>query len=129
MKQHVTVVAALNIGFGILKLFAAAVALLAIVGGGLISGDSEAIFITGIVGPAVALFLALLALPGIVGGLGLLKGKNWARMLVIILAILDLIDFPIGTLISLYTLWVLLNKETSDLFEDGFKTEKQVAFG
>ena len=37
MRQHVTVVAALNIGFGLLKLFLAAIALVAIVGGVMIS--------------------------------------------------------------------------------------------
>lgn len=117
MKQHVTVVGALHIGLGILKLFAAAVALVAIVGGGVISGDAEAMLVTGIVGPAVALFLFLLAVPSIAGGIGLLKGKSWARILVLILGIFNLIDFPIGTLIGIYTIWVLLNQETALLFE------------
>ena len=117
MKQHVTVVGALYIGLGILKLFAAAVALAAIVGGGVLSGDAEAMLITAVVGPAVGLFLFLLALPSIVGGVGLLKGKSWARILVLILGIFYLIDFPIGTMIGLYTIWVLLNQETALLFD------------
>ena len=64
----------------------------------------------------------------IVGGIGLLKGKNWARVLVIFLAVLDLIDFPIGTAIGVYTLWVLLNSETSELFDGGAKVQAQPAF-
>jgi hypothetical protein len=116
MKQHVTVVGALHIGLGIVKLFAAAVALVAIVFGGLVSGDAEAMLITAIVGPAVSLFLVLLAVPSIVGGIGLLKGKSWARILVLILGIFNLIDFPIGTLIGVYTIWVLMNQETALLF-------------
>ena len=122
MKQHVTVVGALHIGLGILKLFAAVVALFAIVGGGLFSGDAEAMLVTGIVGPAVSLFLFLLAVPSIVGGIGLLKGKSWARILVLILGIFSLIDFPIGTIIGLYTLWVLLNQDTALLFDREAKT-------
>ena len=117
MKQHVTVVGALHIGLGVLKLFAAVVAFFAIVGGGVLSGDAEAMLVTGIVGPAVGLFLFLLAVPSIAGGVGLLKGKSWARILVLILGIFNLIDFPIGTLIGLYTLWVLLNQETALLFD------------
>lgn len=129
MKQHVTVVAALQIGFGILKVLIAAVVFLILVAGGLISGDAEAMAITTVVGLFVATFLVLTALPGIVGGIGLLKRKNWARVLVIFLAVLDLIDFPFGTAIGVYTLWVLLNNDTSALFESGAKFEAQPAFG
>lgn len=117
MKQHVTVVAALQIGFGILKALIAAVVFFILVFGGMISGDAEAMTILTIVGLFVAGFLVLTALPGIVGGFGLLKGKNWARVLVIFLAVLDLIDFPIGTAIGAYTLWVLLNDETTAMFD------------
>lgn len=129
MKQHVTIVAALQIGFNVLKIFIAAVVFVIMMAGGLISGDAEAMAIITVVGLAVAGFLVLTALPGIVGGIGLLKGKNWARVLIIFLAVLDLIDFPIGTTIGAYTLWVLLNNESVELFEGGSKFEAQPAFG
>jgi len=129
MKQHVTVVAALQIGFGVLKTFIAAVVLVILVAGGLISGDAEAMAITTTVGLIVAGFLVLTALPGIVGGIGLLKGKNWARVLVIFLAVLDLIDFPLGTAIGGYSLWVLLNNDSAPLFENGGKFGAQPAYG
>lgn len=116
MRQHVTVVAALRIGFGALGLLIAAICFMAIVGGGLISGDEDAIAITSIVGTAIAGFLALVSLPGIIGGIGLLKHKPWARALVLVLGVLDLINIPIGTTIGLYTIWVLMQKETEDLF-------------
>lgn len=128
MKQHVTVVAALQIGFGVLKVFIAAVVFVIMMAGGFISGDAEALAIITVVGLAIASFLVLTAVPGIVGGYGLLKGKNWARVLVIFLAVLDLIDFPIGTTIGAYTLWVLLNKDSVELFENGSKFEAQPAF-
>jgi hypothetical protein len=129
MKQHVTVVAALQIGFGILKVLIAAVVFLIMLAGGLISGDAEALAIVTVVGLFVAGFLVLTALPGIVGGTGLLKGKNWGRVLVIFLAVLDLINFPIGTAVGVYSLWVLLNNETSELFDGGSKFEAQPAYG
>jgi hypothetical protein len=44
---------------------------------------------------------------------------SWARILVIILAILNLILFPIGTVIGIYTLWAMFNDETKALFEAG----------
>lgn len=129
MKQHVTVVAALQIGFGILKVFIAALVFMIMMAGGLISGDAEALAIITVVGLAVSAFLVLTALPGIVGGYGLLKGKNWARVLVIFLSVLDMIDFPIGTAVGVYSLWVLVNNETTEMFDGGSKFEAQPAYG
>jgi len=116
MKQHVTIVATLQIVFGVLKLLLAAIIFLVFAAGGLISGDLQAMAIIGTVGLIVVVFLVALAIPGIVGGIGLLKGKSWARLLVLVLAVLDLLDFPLGTAVSVYTIWVLLNGETSALF-------------
>jgi hypothetical protein len=56
-------------------------------------------------------FLAVLALPEIIGGWGLLAQKQWARVLVIVLGILHLANFPFGTALGVYTLWVLLSNE------------------
>ena len=128
MKQHVTVVAALQIASGALKIFAAVIVFVAVVGGGLISGDVEAMAITGVVGPAVSFFLVMLAVPSILGGVGLLKGKEWARVLVLVLSVFNLLDFPIGTMISLYTFWVLLHGETSALFNGQTTEAKQPAY-
>jgi len=62
-------------------------------------------------------------IPGIIAyglaGYGLLKYKSWARILAIILALLNLILFPIGTLIGIYTLWVMFNDEAEAFFEAG----------
>ena len=119
MEKHVIIVAALRIAFGAIGLLTAFIVFTAVVGGGLISGDADAIRVTAIVGPAVAFFLVLTSLPGIIGGIGLLKWKGWARVLVIILAILDLFNIPIGTALGIYTLWVLLKDETAQLFAAG----------
>lgn len=116
MEKHVTLVAALNIGFGALGVFIALIIFVAVVGGGLISGDPEAMAITSIVGTAVAAFFILISVPDIIGGIGLLKYKPWARILVLIIAVLDLLWIPIGTAIGIYTIWVLLQDETVKLF-------------
>jgi predicted Ser/Thr protein kinase len=116
MEKHITVVAALNIVFGSLGMLAAAIVFIAVAGGGRLSGDPEAIRITSIVGSLIAIFLAVTSVPEIIGGIGLLKRRAWARILVIIIAILDLIQIPIGTVIGIYELWVLLSEETAKLF-------------
>lgn len=119
MEKHVTVVGVLRIGLGVLGLFAALIVFAAVVGGGLISGDREAMRITAIVGPVIAFFLVLVSLPGIIGGIGLLKYKSWARILVMILAVFDLFNIPIGTALGIYTFWVLMRDETAQLFASG----------
>jgi len=91
--------------------------------GGIISGDHEAMFITGAVGTAIAVFLIIIALPGLVAGIGLLKMKPWARIVAIIVGVLHILSFPLGTALGVYTLWVLLNVETEALF----RGQQQVA--
>jgi len=116
MDKHVTLVAVINIAFGILGFFAAVFLFVGVVGAGIISGDSEALTITAVIGTAIAFLLAVTSVPEIIGGFGLLKYKPWARILVLIIACLDLLLIPLGTLIGIYELWVLLNEETTSLF-------------
>jgi hypothetical protein len=83
---------------------------------GVVSGDPQATAILGVVGTAVGVLLGLLSVPGIVAGFGLLARKPWGRYLAIVVGVLNLINFPIGTLIGLYTLWVLMQERASDYF-------------
>ncbi|MFZ5519107.1 MAG: hypothetical protein ACOY90_20915 [Candidatus Zhuqueibacterota bacterium] len=64
----------------------------------------------------IASFLVLTAIPGIIGGIGLLKRKSWARILILIVAAIDLLDFPLGTALSVYSFWVLLQDESAKIF-------------
>ena len=117
MEKHVTFVAVLNIGLGIFGLIVSLIIFVAVVGGGLLSGDPEAITITSIVGTVISGFIFLLSIPGIIGGIGLIKRWAWARVFMLIIAVLDLFNIPIGTAIGAYTLWVLLQDETIKLFK------------
>ncbi len=116
MEKHITLVAVPNIGFGVMGLLFACLAFLVIAGEGIISGDPEAMAITSVVASVIAIFFITLSVPGIVGGIGLLKRRSWARILVLILAVVDLFQIPFGTIIGIYTIWVLLNDETAKLF-------------
>lgn len=116
MEKHLTLIAIINIVFGIILFLVGMGLFIAVAGGGLISHDSGAIFITGIVGMSLAVFFTVLAIPGIIGGVGILKHKDWARILMLIIAILSLMAIPIGTIIGIYTIWVLMKDETIALF-------------
>ena len=125
MEKHITIVAVLNIVFGIIGMIVGIITLAAISGGGLISRDPTAMRITGIVGPAVGFFFFLTSVPEVIGGIGLLKRRGWAKILVMILAIFGLMEIPIGTAISIYTLWVLLNDKTAQLFTQAVAERKK----
>jgi hypothetical protein len=116
MERHVMLVAVLRIVFGTLGILVGIAGFAAIAGGGIISQDKTAMKITAIVAVGVAIFFLVTSVPGLIAGIGLLKRRNWARILTIVLAILDLLNIPIGTIIGIYALWVLLNDKTSQLF-------------
>jgi len=113
MEKHIQVLGVMYIVFGALGILAAAFLFTAIVGGGILSGDDDAMRITLIVGVILAGFCALVALPGIIAGIGLLKRQNWARVLAMILGILSLPLLHIGAALGIYTLWVLLSQESN----------------
>lgn len=123
MKQHVTVVGALHIGYSAFQILGAIVAFMFIVGAGLIGGliaeEGIVVAIAATLGILIAVWTVLLSVPGIVGGIGLLKYKSWARYLVLVLAVLDLFNIPIGTAIGVYSIWVLAQDETAQLLASG----------
>ena len=116
MQKHITILGALYIAFGILGVLFALIVFAGIVGGGLLSGDMGAIAITTGVGSVIGFFLLLISAPGIIGGLGLLKRRPWARVLVLILGCLNLLNIPFGTILGAYTIWALTNSEMQQAF-------------
>jgi hypothetical protein len=56
-----------------------------------------------------SLFMGFL---GLLAGWGLHERRSWARVAAIILAFLNLLNPPLGTIIAVYTLWVLLPRES-----------------
>ena len=84
---------------------------------GLLSGDPAAAGVLTLVGTIVATLLFAMSAPGVLGGVGILKGWWWARYLVLILGFVNLIHIPLGTVLGIYTFWVLLQDETVAFFE------------
>ena len=123
MQTHVKVLGVMYLAVGGLMLCAA---LFLGLGSGLAAGivgasaDPEdaaiAIPILGFAGTALTVFLVFFALPSLITGYGLLQYKPWARIVGIILSAISLINIPIGTIVGIYGLWVLLNKDTERLF-------------
>jgi len=70
-----------------------------------------------LIGTFAASAIILLSLPRLIAGIGLLKQRNWARILTLIVSAVGLIDIPVGTGLGIYAFWVLTRSETVALFE------------
>jgi hypothetical protein len=86
---------------------------------GILSRNAEATATLGIVAAFVVVLMTVLAVPALLCGWGLLKYRPWSRILGIVLSVLHLPAFPVGTLIGGLGLYVLLNDETRALLESG----------
>jgi hypothetical protein len=84
---------------------------------GNLADDADANIVLSVIANVISVVLAILAIPGLIGGIGLMKRKNWARILVLILSIVNILNFPLGTAIGIYALWVLLQPEVTAAFE------------
>ncbi|MFN8242143.1 MAG: hypothetical protein U0X39_15490 [Bacteroidales bacterium] len=119
MKKHVSVVGGLQIGFGIFWLLVAIFLffVLSFVKGA--AGDEDEIGrqVLNLVSLILPGFIGFLAVLGIIGGVGLLSYKQWGRIMVIIVAGLGCLNIPIGTLVGVYSIWVLMQDDTMKLFE------------
>ena len=119
MQKHITAVGALHIGFGIFGIIVGVFIFALLSGIGIFIEDMDSQFVLWIVGTAVGGFLILVSIPGLIAGIGLLKLKNWARVLTLIISAIDLLNIPFGTALGIYSIWVLVQDETIEIFNKG----------
>jgi hypothetical protein len=117
MQQHVTILGWLYVIGHAIFLVIGAFLFILLTGIGLAVDDAEARLVLPVVGTALGLLLVLLGLPGLIAGYGLLTARPWARILALVIGILNLVNVPIGTIIGAYACWVLLQQRTQDYFE------------
>ena len=119
MKQHVSLVGALHVGFGILGLL---VALAVYFSFHFVFGFVEDIDIAeeliSFLGNSLSLIILFFSALGIIGGIGLFTHKSWARILIMIVSAINCLNIPIGTAKGVYSIWVLMQPETIELFEE-----------
>jgi serine/threonine protein kinase len=117
-KTHIQIVAALHICFGAVTLLGAIAVFVGLgipFGITLSEGDTEAPKILGIVGFFIVGFLTVLSLPGIVGGWGLLAGRTWGKLVILVLSVFHLFNIPFGTALGIYSFWALLRDSQPQL--------------
>lgn len=113
MDQHVKILGVLYIAAGAILLLIGAGLFFLIAGAGVLSGEPEAMAVTGFVGTLVGGVFLVLSIPSIIAGAGLLGRKGWARVLALVIGALHLFNPPFGTMLGIYAFWVLLHDETA----------------
>ena len=117
MKKHVTFVAALHIGFGVLGIIGTVIIFLILNFAQSFVTDVEvAEMVMVVLKVVIPLLVGLGAILGIIGGIGLFSYRRWARILIIILSAINCLNVPIGTAKGVYSIWTLLQDETIELF-------------
>jgi hypothetical protein len=118
MKKHVTVVGAIQIGIGVLSLIGAVAVFFALrFASGMTGDDETGQMVLRFLSASIPLLIVFMATLSLVGGIGLLAFKPWARYLVIVVSALGCLFIPIGTLSGVYAIWTLLQDDTVKLFE------------
>lgn len=112
MEKHINIVAALQIGLSIFSLLIALLifTVLKLVGG--FVDDANATTILSIIADVLAILFIITSIPGILAGMGLYKRKEWARILTLIVSVIEIFNFPFGTAIGIYSIWALIQPET-----------------
>lgn len=117
MDRHVHLIGILWIVYGIMGLLFAFIVFLVLFGVSFIPD-------MGTIAPGIlrlsawiaSLFFLALALPQILAGIGLMKRKEWGRILALIVSFFHLVSFPLGTALGIYSFVILLKPETITLF-------------
>ena len=65
----------------------------------------------------ISIILIIIGVLYIIAGWGLWTMKSWARLVAIILAIISVLNFPIGTILGIIILWYLFKPEIKEAFQ------------
>ena len=124
MDKHITVLGALFIAVGIMGLIGMIVVLIIFTAGTAIIGtvtaqDPEAPQFIALLpagfGLLIVLAIGISAIPSIIVGYGLLVRRRWSGPFTLIVGIINIPGFPLGTITGIYAIWVFLQDETREL--------------
>lgn len=128
MQQHVKILAILHIVLSSLGILAGLVVLVTFGGLGAFLGmsdqspDNYAGTVLGLIAFVVMIVVFCVSIPGLIAGIGLLNYRPWARILTIIISVVELPGFPLHTALGIYGLWVLLSNEGAAMFSRPYRT-------
>ncbi len=124
VQEHVRLVgilwlalSAFNVVAGLVLLMVATELIPHIQQSGQAGSDFPGEFLTTLLG-VIGLTILIKAVAGFAAGYGLLRREPWGRMLTLVLSFLALFNFPLGTALGIYSLWVLFPAESEREYEE-----------
>jgi hypothetical protein len=115
MNRHLSLLGLLHLVIGCFGMVAALIVFVALVGGGIFSGEAGAFLVTTTLGTVLGVFLAALSLPSLIAAFGLMGRKEWARPLTLVVSVFHLFNIPFGTALAIYSFWVLTRPEAVEM--------------
>ncbi|MDQ3394555.1 MAG: hypothetical protein M3512_10660 [Bacteroidota bacterium] len=126
MEKHKVLLGAIYIVFGAFTVVGSLfVMILITLNGGIVQEPHSLIEVLKIVGFVGSVILLLISIPGIIGGIGLIHHKSWAKSLVLIIGFFYLFFIPLGTFLSMYTVLVLMRDQIALLFTSPLSVSKR----
>jgi hypothetical protein len=119
MEKHINVAASLQIGLSLFGIIAGIVIFVILYSVAGVVDDQESHLILTVIGKVIAGILLVCSLPGIIAGIGLFKRKEWGRVLTLIISVLHLVNFPLGTAVGIYCIWAMIQPEVIEQFKLG----------
>ena len=96
----------LHLAYSALMVIPSIVILITFTSLGYLSQDPQAISVLTIVGSVISSILIILATPSLIVGIGLLNNRNWALVLALVIGVLNILNFPFGTALGVYSIYV-----------------------
>lgn len=127
MEKHIKIIGILHIVYSIFAIVIGILLFAFLTGIGVLSGDEDAVAVLGFISALIGGILFLTAIPGLIGGIFIMQYQEWARILLIVVGFFALVNIPVGTTLGIYTIWVLLQDETVNLFRRGPGIPQQTA--
>lgn len=121
-NKHFTVLGALYLGLGIMGLVGAAIVLtvfflgsaaLAVAATQDPDTPALAFLMPAGFGIFIASIVAITSIPNLIAAYGLLLSRGWAAVAALIVGIVNLPSFPLGTGVGVYAIWVYLQQDSS----------------
>lgn len=106
MDQHLRTLGIGHIAYSLLMIVPAVFVFSILTSIGFLVDDPDAAQILPLVGTLVAALLIILAVPGIIAGIGLLRKKKWGLPVALVAGILNILCVPLGTALGVYSIWI-----------------------
>jgi len=124
MRKEIELLGALHIAISILYTLVFSAIYAVLFSKDFFSGEKSSANIQLVIFAVVGAFLLLFAISGVIASMGIIRGRPWAAMMILILGCLNLICVPLGTAVGVYTIWIFMHTEKS-----GLKVTKEESVG